>query len=86
MKKISLLILAVAISIAAVAQKGKVTSAMALTDQGALDKAKEAIDQALKDPKSKDWAKTYYALGKLAQATFTSENEKFKKILRRPIG
>ena len=47
MKKFFLLIAAVSISFGAMAQKGKVTSALSYIDQGTLDKAKEAIDQAL---------------------------------------
>ena len=47
MKKFFLLIAAVSISFGAMAQKGKVTSALSYIDQGILDKAKDAIDQAL---------------------------------------
>jgi len=60
-------------------QKGKVTSALSLIDQGQLDKAKEAIDQALVDPKSANWANTFYAKGRLAQASWESDNPKFKE-------
>ena len=41
MKKFFLLIAAVSISIVAMSQKGKVTSALSYIDQGNLDKAKE---------------------------------------------
>lgn len=47
MKKLFLLLAVISISFGALAQKGKVTSALSLIDQGTLDKAKEAIDQAL---------------------------------------
>ena len=47
MKKFFLLIAVVSISVGAMSQKGKVTSALGYIDQGVLDKAKEAIDQAL---------------------------------------
>ena len=47
MKKFFLLIAAVSISFGVMAQKGKVTSAHNYIDQGILDKAKEAIDEAL---------------------------------------
>jgi len=86
MKKYFLLIAAVvSISFGAMAQKGKVTSALSYIDQGLLDKAKEAIDQALVDEKSKDWFNTYFAKGKLCQASFESENPKFKEFYADPL-
>ena len=57
MKKFFLLIAAVSISIGAMAQKGKVTSALSYIDQGLLDKAKESIDQALEHEKTIAWPK-----------------------------
>ncbi len=65
MKKFFLLIAAVSISIGAMSQKGKVTSALSYIDQGILDKAKEAIDQALVNESSMNWFNTYFAKGKL---------------------
>jgi len=86
MKKYFLLIAAVvSISFGAMAQKGKVTSALSYIDQGLLDKAKEAIDQAMVDEKSKDWFNTYFAKGKLCQASFESENPKFKEFYADPL-
>src|SRR5665647_1166552 len=46
MKKLFLLIATISISFGAMSQKGKVTSALSLIEQGSLDKAKEALDQA----------------------------------------
>ena len=85
MKKFFLLIAAVSISIVAVPQKGKVTSALGFIDQGNLDKAKEALDQALQDEKTATWPNTYFALGKLCQATFKSDNPKFKELYPDPL-
>ena len=68
MKKFFLLIAAVSISFGAMSQKGKVTSALSYIDQGMLDKAKEAIDQALVNEKTMNWSNTYFAKGKLCQA------------------
>jgi len=86
MKKYFLLIAAVvSISFGAMAQKGKVTSALSYIDQGLLDKAKEALDQAMVDEKSKDWFNTYFAKGKLCQASFESENPKFKEYYADPL-
>jgi len=54
MKKYLLLIAVLAVSLGTYAQKGKVTSALSMIEQGNLDKAKEALDQAMVDEKSKD--------------------------------
>jgi tetratricopeptide (TPR) repeat protein len=79
MKKFILLIAVISISIGAMSQKGKVTSALSYIDQGQLDKAKEAIDQALVNESSANWPNTFYAKGRLAQASWESENPKFKE-------
>ena len=86
MKRILLLITVVTVSIAAMSQKGKVTSALSYIDQGMLDKAKEAIDAALVDEKSRDWFNTYFAKGKLCQASFESDNPGFKAFYKDPLG
>jgi len=86
MKKFFLLLAAVCISFGAMSQKGKVTSALSFIDQGVLDKAKEAIDQALTDEKSMNWYNTYFAKGKLCQAVFASDNPTFKAFYTDPLG
>jgi len=86
MKKLFLLIAVIFISAGAFAQKGKVTSATTFIEQGALDKAKEALDQAMTDPKSMNWTNTYFAKGQLAQAVFKSDNPKFKEFYTDPLG
>jgi tetratricopeptide (TPR) repeat protein len=86
MKKFYLLLAVVCISFGAFAQKGKVTSALSFIEQGSLDKAKEAIDQAMTDPKSSGWFNTYFAKGKLCQAVFKSDNPKFKAFYSDPLG
>ena len=86
MKKFFLLLAAVSISFVAMSQKGKVTSALGYIDQGTLDKAKEAIDQALLDDGTMNWPNTYFAKGKLCQATFKSDNPKFKEFYTDPLG
>ena len=85
MKKFFLLIAAVSISFGAMAQKGKVTSALSYIDQGILDKAKDAIDQALTNESTMNWFNTYFAKGKLCQATFESENPKFNAFYPDPL-
>jgi tetratricopeptide (TPR) repeat protein len=85
MKKFFLLIAAVSISFGVMAQKGKVTSALSYIDQGILDKAKDAIDQALTNESTINWFNTYFAKGKLCQATFVSDNPKFKAFYADPL-
>jgi tetratricopeptide (TPR) repeat protein len=85
MKKFLLLIATITISLGAMSQKSKVSSALSLTEQGSLDKAKEALDLALVDAKSKDWFNTYFAKGKLCQASFESDNPKFKALYADPL-
>jgi len=86
MKKVFLLLAVISISVATFAQKGKVTSALTLIEQGSLDKAKEALDQAMTHPKSMNWFNTYFAKGKLAQAVFKSDNPTFKAYYTDPLG
>jgi len=85
MKKVFLLLAVVCISTGVFAQKGKVISAMTLIEQGTLDKAKEALDQATNDPKTAEWFNTYFAKGKLYQAVFKSDNPKFKEFSKDPL-
>ena len=59
----------------AVAQKGKVSSALNFVDTGNLDKAQEAVDAALVHEKTKDWPKTHYAMGRVAQAMWEKGSE-----------
>lgn len=80
MKKITFVLMAVMISVAASAQKGKVTAAESFIAQGAFDKAKEAIETAIANPKSAVLAKTFYVKGKLCQAAFDSGNPKFAEL------
>jgi tetratricopeptide (TPR) repeat protein len=86
MKKLFLLIAAVSISLGMMAQKGKVTSALSFIDQGALDKAKEALDQAFVHEKSKDWFNTYFAKGRLAQAVYEANDPKYNAYFQDPLG
>jgi tetratricopeptide (TPR) repeat protein len=86
MKKFFLLLAAVSISIVAMPQKGKIQSAMGYIDQGNLDKAKEAIDQAMQNEATANWPNTYFAKAKLCQACYKSDNPKFKAFYTDPLG
>jgi tetratricopeptide (TPR) repeat protein len=85
MKKFFLLLAVISISVASIAQKGKITSALSLIDQGQLDKAKEAIDQAAANEKTANWYNTFYAKGKLCQAVYKSTDQKFKELCPNPL-
>jgi len=85
MKKFFLLIAAVSISLGAVAQKGKVTSALTYIDQGILDKAKESLDQAFTNEKSMNWFNTFFAKGKLGQAVFKADDPKYSGYFSDPL-
>jgi tetratricopeptide (TPR) repeat protein len=85
MKKFFLLIAVVSISIGAMAQKGKVTSALSYIDQGILDKAKDAVDQALANESTANYFNTYFAKGRLAQASFESKDPKFNAFYPDPL-
>jgi len=85
MKKVFLLIASVCISLGAFSQKGKVTAALSYIDQNMLDKAKESLDQAFTDEKSKDWFNTYFAKGKLCQAIYTADNPKYNSYYADPL-
>ncbi len=85
MKKIFLLLAAVSISFGAMAQKGKVTSALSYIDQGSLDKAKDALDQALANESTANFYNTFFAKGRLAQATFASKDPKISTYYADPL-
>jgi tetratricopeptide (TPR) repeat protein len=77
MKKITILLMAVLISGVASAQMGKVNAAETFIREGAFDKAKVSIEEAIANPKSAAAAKTYYVKGKLCQAAFDSGDPNF---------
>jgi tetratricopeptide (TPR) repeat protein len=85
MKKFFVLFLSITISFGAMAQMGKVTSAISFMDQGLLDKAKEALDQAFLNEKSKDNPKTYVAKGRLCQEVFKTDKPNFKTLIENPL-
>jgi tetratricopeptide (TPR) repeat protein len=85
MKKFIMLFLATCISLGAIAQMGKVTSAASFIDQGILDKAKAAMDEALVNEKSKDNPKTWATKGRLCEEVAKTENPKFKTLYATPL-
>lgn len=85
MKRIFLFIAAFSITICGVAQKGKVNSALSLIDQGELDQAKIALDEAMANPKTMEWTNTFYAQGKFFQAIYDSKDSKFASYSADPL-
>ena len=85
MKKIFLLVALVSISIGVMSQAGNVTKASRLIEERQLDKAKEALDQALVHPKSANLPNTFFVKGQLARAVYNSDNPTFKALYRDPL-
>jgi tetratricopeptide (TPR) repeat protein len=90
MKKIILLV-AFLISVAgAYAQKGKVASAQTLKDSQKLDKALEAINEAI-DPNNEkaensiSWPKTWQVRGDIYRAIYQSKDANIKKLANDPL-
>lgn len=71
MKRLLLACIAVIAVTSAFGQRGKVTAASAFIDNGDLTAAKQRIDDAMLDPTSKDWPKTYIVAARLATEEFT---------------
>ncbi len=85
MKRITILIMLLVGFSPVFAQKGKVTSALNYITAGNLEKAKEAIEQAMTHEKSKDWSKTYYAKGRVLQAVAESNDPNTRKLYENPL-
>ena len=86
MKRIIVTILmSVILVIGVTAQKKYVKQAEGHIDKDELNEAKTKLDMAFQDEKSKDWAKTFFVYGRLAQTAGTSDNEEFKKLFDNPF-
>ena len=88
-KTIFLLALVLTVS-GAFAQKGKVTSAQNYKDTGKLDKALEAIQEAIdpsndKADKSIPWPKTWEVRGEIYQAIYQSQDANVKSLADDPL-
>lgn len=80
MRKLSLL-LAVLMSVTMVmAQKSKVSIASSALTSGKLDQAKEAIDEAMKDPSVAEYAKGYMVKGQVYQGIAESVLPNYKSL------
>lgn len=68
------------------AQKAKRTSAWNYLKYGELDKAKEAIDQAVEHEKTKDDAQTWYYKGLIYMRIMADTNEEVRGLAENPVG
>ncbi|HKK64020.1 MAG TPA: tetratricopeptide repeat protein [Bacteroidales bacterium] len=81
MKNIVTLLLFVFISTGSYSQKSKVIAVFQLIDNGNFEEAKEAVDESIRDEKTRYWAKTYYAKGYLCQKAYEKGKKDKKKKL-----
>lgn len=86
MKRIIVTILMSVILILGItAQKKYVKQAEIHINKNELKEAKTKLDMAFLDEKSKDWAKTYFVYGRLAQEAGVSDNDEFNKLFDNPF-
>lgn len=85
MKKIIVALMLVAISGGVFAQGAKVTSAGNYYKQGDFRKAKTAIDEASKHPKTSEWPRTWNYMGKIYYALATDTTGKYDDINQNAI-
>ncbi len=69
----------------ALAQKGKVTSALTYLDNGEIEKAWQAIQAAEQNPKTANYFKTYYAKGRILQRIGESKDPKIRNMVDEPL-
>jgi tetratricopeptide (TPR) repeat protein len=84
MKRFGLMITMVAFSATAMAQGAKVTSATSNVKYGQLDKAKEAIEEAILHEKTKGQAKTWMVRGDVYKAIAETKNPEMKALSETP--
>ncbi|MEI7423514.1 MAG: tetratricopeptide repeat protein [Prolixibacteraceae bacterium] len=90
MKKILLVVILLSVNGFLFAQKSKVSSATSYKESGKLDKAWEAIQEAInpanpKSEKSINWPDTWEARGEILEAIYKSKDENYKKLVANPL-
>lgn len=83
--KFKLLVLFTIFSTFSYAQKAKVTSAYNYNNYGELDKAQEAIDQAIADPSTAGFWKAWMFRGDIYVSIARTQDENFKKLSPDPV-
>ena len=84
MKRFGIMVTLVAFSATAMAQGAKVTSASSNIKYGQLDKAKEAIEEAIVHEKTKGQAKTWMVRGDVYKAIAETKNPEMKALSATP--
>lgn len=90
MKKIYIVVIFITMNGFLFAQKGKVNSAISYKESGKLDKAWEAIQEAVnpanpKSEKSINWPDSWEARGEILEAIYNSKDEAFKRLIENPL-
>jgi len=90
MKKILIAVILIMANGNLFAQKSKVSNAIAYKESGKLNKAWEAIQEAinpanLKSEKTINWADTWEARGEILEAIYKSKDENFRKLVENPL-
>lgn len=80
MKKVSILMVILMVTVGAIAQKSVWREASSALSSGKLDKAKECIDRALKDASLQDEARAYFTKGEIYQAIAEDPTGLYKKL------
>jgi tetratricopeptide (TPR) repeat protein len=86
MRKITIILVGLLfVGSVALAQKGKVTSALTYLDNGEIEKAWQTIQVAEQNPKTANYYKTYYAKGRILQSIAESKDPKVKNLVDEPL-
>ncbi len=80
MKKTVFFVLLLFTTVQVLAQKSNVRTASSSLNVGKLDKAKEAIDQAVEHEETNEWDKTYFIRGQLYQQMYVHPLETYRKL------
>lgn len=76
MKRISILLLLICMTLAASAQKSRVLSVMQMIEGKKYSEAKEAIELAIWNDRTSNWHRTFYAKGLLCQTAYEEGRDK----------
>ncbi len=85
MRKLTLILMVLCGVSSVFAQKSKVNGALSYLTSGKLDKAKEAIDQGIRNEKCISYPKAYLVKGKVYQGIFESPLPAYKKLAKNPL-
>jgi hypothetical protein len=84
-KRTTMLMMALVVSATVFGQKSKRTSANNYLGYGELDNAMEAIEPTITHEKTMNEAKTWFFRGKIYQAIYETQDEKYKSLHDNPL-